>query len=217
MPAESPPEEGPDAPAQPREPLAEEGPDAPAPPREPPAEERRPETPEQPREPPERRETPGERLDRQWNELLQELRVTQTGIQLLGGFLLVMPFQQRFGDLGDELLAVYLTAVVAATGSTFFVLAPVALHRALFQSHRKDVLVRVGDRLARIGLALLAVTVICVSALVFGFLLDDLAALIAGLGAAVVCVGLWWVLPAWLRRKPASTVYSFGPAGDEDA
>lgn len=207
MPAELQPEQRPDTPEQ-RPDTPEQRPDPP---------EQLPDTPEQRPEPPaERRETPGERLDRQWNELLQELRVTQTGIQLLGGFLLVMPFQQRFGELGDELLAVYLTAVVAATGSIFFVLAPVALHRALFQSHRKDVLVRVGDRLARIGLVLLAVTVICVSALVFGFLLDDLAALVAGVGAAVVCVGLWWVLPAWLRRKPASTVYSF-PASDEDA
>ncbi|MDI9628951.1 MAG: DUF6328 family protein [Acidobacteriota bacterium] len=161
-----------------------------------------------------RQETPGGRLDRQWNELLQELRVTQTGIQLLGGFLLMMPFQARFVDIGDRLLVVYLTAVVTATLSIFFVTAPVTMHRMLFQSHRKDVLVTMGDRLARIGLVLLAATVICVAALVFGFLLGERAALGAGLSAAVACLGLWWALPVALRRRPASTAYSPEPPED---
>ena len=60
--------------------------------------------------PTERNETPAERLDRNWSELLQELRVTQTGIQILTGFLLILPFQARFLDLDPALVAVFLVS-----------------------------------------------------------------------------------------------------------
>src|SRR5665647_819594 len=63
-----------------------------------------------------RRETPAERLDRNWNEILQELRVTQTGIQILTGFLLTVPFQQRFAELTDDQRRIYLTLVVGELG-----------------------------------------------------------------------------------------------------
>src|SRR5665648_414537 len=70
-----------------------------------------------------RSETPAERLDRNWNEILQELRVTQTGIQILTGFLLTVPFQQRFAELTDDQRRIYLTLVVLAAVTT----GPVAL------------------------------------------------------------------------------------------
>ncbi len=155
-----------------------------------------------------RDETPGGKLDRQWNELLQELRVTQTGIQLLGGFLLILPFQSRFGELSSRLLGLYLVSVICATLAMFFVMTPVSMHRMLFQSRRKDVLVRVGDLMARLGVALLGLTVILVSALIFGFLLGERIAWLAGSTAAVVCIGLWWVLPLAVRRRPASESYA---------
>ncbi|HZK04615.1 MAG TPA: DUF6328 family protein [Actinomycetaceae bacterium] len=160
---------------------------------------------------PDRREDPGERLDRQWNELLQELRVVQTGVQLLAGFLLILPFQDRFEDLTDNLRLLYLIAVAAGSLAVFFVLAPVVMHRVLFQSHRKDVLVRMGDRLAQAGLGLVAVTVIGVAALTFGVVLGEIAAIVAGTVAAIVCVGLWWGLAHWLARRPASSSYHPGP------
>lgn len=160
-----------------------------------------------------RDESPGERLDRQFNELLQELRVTQTGIQLLGGFLLILPFQDRFTDLETGLRWLFLGSVVSTTLATFCVLAPVPLHRSLFRSHRKDLVVRVSDVLARVGLALLAVTTALVAALVFGLVLGGVAGIAAGLLAGAFCLALWWMLPRIVAsRRPSDVPYRADPA-----
>lgn len=148
-----------------------------------------------------RDEAPGERLDRQWNELLQELRVTLTGIQLLGAFLLILPFQARFAELSDPMRVVYLTAVVSASLATFFAVAPVVAHRALFAMHRKDVLVTMAHWTTRLGLILLALTVTLGLSLIFGLVLGERQALIAGAIAAAVCTGLWWGVPALVHRR----------------
>ncbi len=103
-----------------------------------------------------RHETPTERMDRNWNELLQELRVAQTGVQILTGFLLTVPFQQRFLDLDDYQKGVYLVLVVLAVTATGFIVAPVSLHRILFRRHLKRELVDSADRMAQTGLAALA-------------------------------------------------------------
>jgi hypothetical protein len=73
-----------------------------------------------------RDETPQERADRKWGDLLQELRVMQTGVQLLAGFLLTLPFQQRFDDLDEFQRDFYLVLVVLAGVTTALVLTPVA-------------------------------------------------------------------------------------------
>jgi len=67
---------------------------------------------------------------RQWTEQLQELRVTQTGVQLIAGFLLTLPFQERFEMLDDFGRAVYLVLVMLATTAVALTLVPVALHRS---------------------------------------------------------------------------------------
>ncbi len=156
---------------------------------------------------PERREGAGERLDRYWNELLQELRVVQTGIQLLGGFLLIIPFQREFSALSDGLRIVYLISVAAATLAVFLIMAPVVMHRMLFQTHRKDVLVRMSDKFAQAGLVLLAITVTGVTALTFGVVVGEPAGMIAGTIAAVTCVARWWGFGMWALRRPASDSY----------
>src|ERR1700756_3552122 len=99
----------------------------------------------------ERGETEIERLDRNWNNLLQELRVVQTGVQLLTGFLLTLPFQQRFTALGRAERVDYLLAVALAAASTALLIAPVALHRLLFRQHARRGLVSVAHRLALLG------------------------------------------------------------------
>jgi len=148
----------------------------------------------------ERDETPTERADRNWDELLQELRVTQTGIQILSGFLLTLPFQQRFTELDDTLRGLYLVAVVLGTLSTALVVAPVAAHRLLFRKHQKIQLVDLSDRLAKTGLACVALTVVAVLALVFGFVLGHTAAYVAGGVALVAFVVLWGLVPLAIRR-----------------
>src|ERR1043165_4341557 len=99
-----------------------------------------------------RPETPEQRSDRNWNELLQELRVMQTGVQILTGFLLILPFQSRFADLDDYQRTVYLTLVLVCVATTGLLVAPVALHRALFRKHLKRSVVTGGDLMARAGL-----------------------------------------------------------------
>src|SRR6201996_4292485 len=88
-----------------------------------------------------RGETETERLDRNWNDLLQELRVVQTGVQLLTGFLLTLPFQARFTQLGEFQQNVYLVTVGLAVSATGVLVAPVAIHRMLFRRHARLALV----------------------------------------------------------------------------
>lgn len=148
----------------------------------------------------ERSETPAERLDRNWSELLQELRVTQTGIQILSGFLLILPFQSRFPDLDPALVWVYLGALVMGTLSTALVVAPVAAHRLLFRQRLKGTVVASGDLMAKAGLVCLALAVVQVLALVIGFVLGTTNGLIAGGVTLAVFVVLWLVVPLSLAR-----------------
>ena len=107
-----------------------------------------------------RDESVNERMDRNWIELLQETRVTQTGTQILSGFLLTIVFQPTFADLDVFDKTVYLCLVVLATLTTALALAPVALHRSLFRHHSKPVLVQASHLLLRaalVGLALVMV------------------------------------------------------------
>src|SRR3954462_13209678 len=93
-----------------------------------------------------RKETATERLDRNWSSLLQELRVVQTGVQLLTGFLLTLPFQPRFDVLDEGMKPVYLGSVASAVAATVLLVAPVGLHRVLFRQRRLAVLVSVAHR-----------------------------------------------------------------------
>jgi hypothetical protein len=149
---------------------------------------------------PERDESPAERADRNWGELLQELRVSQTGVQLLTAFLLSLPFQQRFTSLGRGQHAVYLLAVVFSVVATGLLVSPVAVHRAVFRHHEKRRLVDMGDRAARFGLAFLALAVSDVVVLIFSVVVGPVAGGLAGAATLALMVGLWWVLPQRVRR-----------------
>lgn len=156
---------------------------------------------------PERNETPAERLDRNWSELLQELRVSQTGIQILSGFLLTLPFQARFGALQRPLVWIFLAAAMMATLSTALIMAPVMAHRLTFRHHAKDDLVQFGNVLAKVGLATLALTVVLVVMLIFGSVINITAGLVAG-GCCLVVFGvLWAALPALLVRRSPTEQY----------
>ena len=150
----------------------------------------------------ERNETPAHRLDRNWVELLQELRVTQTGVQVLAGFLLTIPFSERFGDLGRVYRHLYLVSFGLAVLSTGLLITPVAIHRKLFAHRRKDILVRVADILARAGLATLGLTLVAVVTLIFGVVGGAVTGWIAGGVAALFFVLAWVVLPARLLHEP---------------
>lgn len=148
-----------------------------------------------------RHETANQRMDRNWNELLQELRVAQTGVQILTGFLLTVPFQQRFTDLDDYQRGVYLVLVVLAVAATGFIVAPVSLHRILFRRGLKREVVASADALAQTGLAMLALVLAGAALLLFDVVVDRTAGVVAG---AAVLVGLtvtWVAVPLRLARR----------------
>ena len=148
-----------------------------------------------------RRETEAERLDRNWNELLQELRVTQTGVQILTGFLLTLPFQERFEDLDGYQRTVFLVLVGLAVLTTGLIVAPVSLHRIMFRKHLKRELVESGDRLARAGLVALAFTISGAAMLVFDVVVGRTEGLVVGASALGVLAVLWLVVPLVLTRN----------------
>lgn len=149
-----------------------------------------------------RSETRAERLDRNWSNLLQELRVTQTGVQLLTGFLLTLPFQPRFSQLGTALHVVYLVTVLCSLTATVLLVAPVAMHRLLFRRHRLNTVVAVSHRCAYAGLMLLGAALTGVAIVVFGTVLGSRAAVIAGALTAVMMLGAWVAYPLWMRHGP---------------
>lgn len=139
-----------------------------------------------------RDETDAERWDRNWNDLLQEFRVLQTGVQILGGFLLTLPFQSAFADLDTTQRNLYLGLVLLATGTITVMLAPIAVHRRVFQWHRKDRLVRAGHWLARIVMVLIGLLVSGIATFVFDVVLDRTAAMIVG-GCMLLLVAIMLV------------------------
>lgn len=154
-----------------------------------------------------RDETPLERWDRNLVELLQELRVAQTGVQILFAFLLTLPFTNRFGSVGPITKTTYLVTLVAAASATALLIAPVSFHRILFRQGRKPELVRTASVLAQLGLACLLVCVVGSVLLVVDVVtgVGWAAGLAAGLTG--LYVGLWYVLPLARRDRgrPPST------------
>ncbi len=127
-----------------------------------------------------RNETREEQLDRNWAELLQELRVLQTGVQILAGFLLTLPFQDRFDELDDFQVGLYLVNVVIAALTTAFILLPVSVHRRLFRQRLKATLVSSADSITKIALAGVAMLSVGTAALVFDVTAGRAAGLTAG-------------------------------------
>jgi hypothetical protein len=148
-----------------------------------------------------RNETEEERLDRKWNDLLQELRVMQTGAQLTAGFLLTLPFQSTFQDLDDFATGLYLTLVVLAALTTALVLAPVAIHRRLSGRHIKERLVNTAHRLVYGVLTCLTFLVSGMVMLIFDVVVDRTYAVVASGSIFLVLVLLLAVLPLSLVRS----------------
>jgi Family of unknown function (DUF6328) len=148
-----------------------------------------------------RNESEAERLDRNWSELLQELRVLQTGAQILTGFLLTVAFQSRFEDLNDFQVDVYLVLVVLASVTTALVLAPVSLHRRLFRKRAKAEIVRVAHGFLQAALVGIALTLSGVSLLIFDVVWTRTAGVVAAIATLAVILLAWLVIPAVARRR----------------
>jgi Family of unknown function (DUF6328) len=146
-------------------------------------------------------ETEGERLDRNLDQLLTELRVAMPGVQILFGFLLAVPFSQRFGEVTPFQKDVYLVSLCAAGVATAFLIAPTAYHRMTFRRGHKRHLVFAANKWTIIGLAALAISMNAAVLLVADFLFDAwLATLIVVLMGALYTF-MWFIWPL-LRRLP---------------
>lgn len=150
-------------------------------------------------------ETPTQRADRNWDELLQELRVTQTGIQILTGFLLTLPFSQRFKDLDALQRGTFLAILTGSVIATGLVVAPVAFHRVLFRHGKRPWLVKAANRSARAGLAFLALTTSGVVWLVFDLVTVQWLAWVAGICSLLFFSTLWVVVPLRAPRSELPT------------
>lgn len=143
-----------------------------------------------------REESADERADRNWNELLQELRVSQTGVQLLAGFLVTLPFQEQFEDLDSFQRAWYVGLLALALTTVGVMLSPVAIHRRVFQEGAKPELVRAGHRLTVVALGLIGVLLGGIAFLVVDMVYDRTAAAGGAVVAVIVLAGLLVALPS---------------------
>jgi hypothetical protein len=140
-------------------------------------------------------ETEAQRADRNFGEVLQELRVAQTGVQILFAFLLTMPLQPRFQTFDHWERAMFIAALLLSAGATVCLIAPVAYHRALFARRLKRQVVLVASRFAILGLGLLGLAIVCAVDLVLDLVLGWGPALAIALGLATVLLLAWVVLP----------------------
>ena len=148
-----------------------------------------------------RHETEDERFDRNWDEQLQELRVSQTGVQLLGGFLLTLPFQERFSQLDRFQVTVYLGLIVLAALTTGLTLTPIAVHRTLFREGRKREIVEVAHRVTRAILGAVATLMTGIVFLVVDVVVDRTVSSVVAGCLALVLFGLLLVMPRFVRGQ----------------
>ena len=118
------------------------------------------------------KETEKQRWQRNFADLLQELRVAQTGVQILFAFLLTLPFSNGFNRTTEFQQDVYIVALLAAAAATAMIISPVAFHRALFRQGRKPELVRFAHRMATGGLAFMLIAMVSAVLLITDFVLD---------------------------------------------
>lgn len=149
----------------------------------------------------EREEEPWERVDRNLNELLQELRVALPGVQVLFAFLLAVPFQQRFAETTQFQKSLYFVTLILTACSTFLLISPTAFHRLTFRKQQKERLILLANRLTIVGLACMALAVIGAVMLVTDFLYSPGPTVIAASAFLLGVIVLWFVTPLVVRNR----------------
>jgi Family of unknown function (DUF6328) len=149
----------------------------------------------------ERGERPLERADRNMLEMLQELRVAQTGVQILFAFLLSLSFTERFTRIDDFQRWTYVVTLLLTALTTGLLVAPAAIHRMLFGRGVKAATVRIGHHLFIAGLASLTLTLMGAVLLVLDVAVGRTFALWAAAATGIVLILLWFVLPLPVRTR----------------
>ncbi|MEU0988419.1 DUF6328 family protein [Streptomyces sp. NPDC005953] len=150
-------------------------------------------------------ESPRERENRRWNEILQETRVAQTGVQILFGFLLSLAFTPTFRELDTPGRALYVATVALGALATASLIAPVSIHRFLSGQRMKDEVVRTAGRLMVLGMVLLACTIGCTLLLILHVVLPGPLATTISAVVMLWFALCWYVLPFRLRQQANRT------------
>lgn len=146
------------------------------------------------------KETEKQRWQRNFADLLQELRVAQTGVQILFAFLLTLPFSNGFTETTEFQRDVYIVALLAAAAATALIISPVAFHRALFRQGRKPELVRFAHRMATGGLAFMLIAMVSAVLLITDFVLDRPIAFVLSALTGIWFIMFWVALPFGRRN-----------------
>ncbi|HEX7306169.1 DUF6328 family protein [Lentzea sp.] len=136
------------------------------------------------------------RLARNVNELLQELRVAQAGVQILFGFLLSIAFTDKYASTSDYVRVTHLATVLCAAIAVAFLTAPAAWHRVLFRQGRREDIVRYGNTFALVGMAFLSLAMTGTVLMLAEVILGLWPSIVVGVAAFVVFSGLWFALPS---------------------
>lgn len=152
--------------------------------------------------PSERRESEEERLNRELDQLLNELRVAMPGVQVLFAFLLAVPFQQRFGAVTEFQKHVYFVTLLAAAATSALFIAPTAYHRLVFRARDKPHLIKLSSQLALAGLVALAIAMNGAVLLIADVLFEDTTVVLTVVATATLYITLWFGIG--LRRRLAS-------------
>jgi multisubunit Na+/H+ antiporter MnhE subunit len=144
------------------------------------------------------------RADRNMNELLQELRVVQAGVQILVAFLLSLSFTERFARVDDFQRWTYVVTLLLSMLTAGLLIAPAAVHRATFRRGLKPEIVQTGHKLFAAGLATLVLTLAGGTLLVLDIAAGRTFAVVGAIGVGLVLAGLWFVLPLPLLRHQIS-------------
>ncbi|MER5551854.1 DUF6328 family protein [Streptomyces sp. NPDC002793] len=160
-----------------------------------------------------RQETDEERADRQWSDLLQELRVAQTGVQILFGFLLAVVFQPRFAELSTVDRNIYVVTVMLGSATAAALIGPVSYHRLLTGRRLKPQTVTWASRVTKTGLGLLFCTMCSTLLLILRVALHNEAALWLVGGMALWFLVCWFVFPLWAIARDGGRRQAGGGEG----
>jgi len=142
-----------------------------------------------------------EKSRRQLMELLQELRVALPGVQVLFGFLLVVPFSAQWGQVTAFQKNLYFACLLCSAAATAFLIAPSAIHRLDFEQGDKPLIVQISNVLAIVGLTFLAIAIVGVVMLITDVLYNGAAVIAYTVVVAGVFIALWYMIPLLLRLR----------------
>ncbi|OKK22140.1 hypothetical protein AMK16_02780 [Streptomyces sp. CB00455] len=148
-----------------------------------------------------RDESEEERADRRWQELIQEIRVAQTGVQILFGFLLTVVFTPHFEGLPQTDKTLYIVTVVLASLATGALIGPVAFHRIVSGRHIKPQAVAWASRMTFVGIVLLLATLTAALFLVLRVAMHNAVVPYLVAGVLAWYLTCWFALPLWARAR----------------